>query len=212
MQYPLGSVPKPPAPPKKSGRRRVLLLVVVLAGLVFGTVHIVYGSGAKSPARHHPRRTACATTRLHHHVARVTCAASHRRKTRHVHRTALQSYAHGLVAVLRRTRAAFDGAAAAVGNAGPDSVDSVCNSYGTQITILESMADGVPHPGAWYQSVSSLHRNLLGLYHDILGGLQDCQTGAENGDFGTVGVATSDIQNADVSLRQLDDYVVRVAR
>jgi hypothetical protein len=122
--------------------------------------------------------------------------------------SALHSYAVHLVPVLKRTRAAFDGATAATQATDLDTLDSVCGSYGTQITILSEEADGVPHPGPWYQPVSELHHNLLGLFHDMLGALQVCQTASENGDYDTVAVARADIASAAQRMHSTDDYAV----
>lgn len=215
MQRPLGSVSKQATPKKKSGRRRFVLFALVLAGSGFATAHIVHGSGAKHSAnRHHQHSSSCRLRREPgSRRTREICLRKARRiaHIRYMRSDPLHLYAASLTPVLGKTLAAFDGAATSVGNAGFDNVDSVCGSYGTQISILQSMADGVPHPGPWYRPVSNVHRSLLGIYHDMAGALLACQTGAENQDSSVVAVAAGDIQLADEHLRQLDGYVLSLS-
>jgi len=195
--------------PKKRRSGRKLLAFIVAAGLLaFGWVHIVHGSSAKRPAHRRPvacraqtgRRAQACMARFRH-ASRQASAAS-----------TLRVYAGHLVPVLKRSRSAFDGAAAAVQQTDLGTLDSICGTYGNQITILADEADGVPHPGAWYQPVSRLHHSVLGLFHDMQGALQMCQTASENGDPDTAAVARNDVATAAEQLRSTDDYTVSLSR
>jgi hypothetical protein len=196
-------------PKKKRSGRKLLFFVVAVVALAFGWVHIVHGSSGKSKPKHTTTVT-CTKPSKHQKKAchRVAAAATHGR----TRPSAIHVYATHLTAVLGRTRSAFDGASAAVQSTDLGSLDATCGDYGSRITILASEADGVPHPGPWYQPVSKLHHSLLGIYHDMQGALQVCQTASQNADDGAAATARDDIATADQQMRSMDDYVVWLSR
>lgn len=211
--------------------RRNLLFGLLFVALVFGAMHIFRGTSNKNAASSTKQTAACVlhkTSKHHKHAAAHHSGKLHKqtmscttRKTkapvvalrvkRPVHHP-LRSYARHLVAVLDRSRAVFDQAAAASVAGGLDQIGSACTSYGTRINILEARADGVSHPGPWYGPVAVLHHTILGIYHDMEGSLQSCSVDASNGDPSSVGLAQSDIANADHALRNMDDNVHALAR
>lgn len=216
-----------PAPPqtkrRKSGRGKLLLFVLVAAGLVFGTVHIVHGSSVKSTSHrraHWKAHTVCTVHRTPAGKKLASCRrvvvrqriAHHALTPAQRHQVALRKYARGLVPALARARSTFDRTATAMAANGLDAVGNVCNGYGLQLSVLSAVADGVPHPGAWYLPVSRLHYHLMDIFHRMQGATQDCQTASENSDSEAAATALADAQQADSDMRALDDYVVRVGR
>ncbi len=71
----------------------------------------------------------------------------------------------------------------------------------TRIGILESQADGVPHPYMWYHPVGLLHHRVMGVYHRMRGSLLACQN-ALSAD-GNVSAAVSDISDANTRMHRL---------
>ena len=191
-------------PRKRRTGRKLLAFVVALGILAFGWVHIVHGSSG-TKKKHH---TASCTAAVH---ARTCVNGARGARGIAAGRPALPAYARHLTPVLGRARSAFDGAAAAVQETDLNTLDGICGTYGSEIAVLADEADGVPHPGPWYQPVSQFHHTLMGLFHDMEGALQICQTAAENGDDGTVAVARDDIATAAQQMRSTDDYVVSLS-
>ncbi|MGH2443159.1 MAG: hypothetical protein ACRDFX_08355, partial [Chloroflexota bacterium] len=188
----------------------------VAGALIFGTVKIVHGSSPKAPARKHVAMVCVRKHGSHHR----TCHALSKRALKHRQYLAwrayrahiLDSYARGLRPVLARSRPLFDRVAAATTSSSLSGLAQVCNSYGSMVSIAEYQADGVPHSGYWYQPVPRLHHRLFGIYHDMLGAMQDCQTAASNQDSYSASVAQQDAQAADLAMRTISDDVWSLSR
>ena len=107
-----------------------------------GPAHVSFGNGSKH-RKHHVRYLA--------YNVRGQRAAHTHTHTHSAHRRSAQSvYAGRIVAVLDSSAPVFDQAASrASSTQGPDLAD-LCNQYGSEINILESQFEGVPHPYAWY--------------------------------------------------------------
>lgn len=191
-------------PKKRRTGRKLFAFFVAIGILGFGWVHIVHGS---SKTAHH--RTSVCSAHAGHHAR--TCSQPAKVTKKVTASSALRIYAVHLLPQLSRARSVFDGATAAMQQTDYGTLDSVCGTYGSQITIAAEEVDGVPHPGPWYQAVSQLHHGLLGLFHDMLGALQMCQTASENADDWSLGVARNDAVVADEQLRSSDDYAISLA-
>jgi hypothetical protein len=119
-----------------------------------------------------------------------------------------KAYAANLLPVLDHTRGVFDQAARATASAGSlGALGSQCTNYGSRASILETQVEGVPHPFVWYSPAGTLHHNILGIYHQMEGGAQACQTGAANGEGDAASAGVSDMNGAMHSMRRMDDYV-----
>lgn len=166
------------------------LIPCVLAAAMLAT------AGCGSPSAGKPRHsTEIASAGSHKHGK-----AQHTRNgpVKHARTTALQRYARSLLPYLNQSAPVFDRAAAAAA-----SQASACDSYGNQVSILESYADGVPHPAPWYKPVGTLHHTTFGVYHYMLGAIAACQTAAAGGDSGGTASAVTDMHVAAVQMHNL---------
>lgn len=112
-----------------------------------------------------------------------------------------------LLPIITRSRAVFDQTSFAAASSGLGDLDGVCGLYGARVNILTAQADGVPHPRAWYDPVSGVHRRVMGIFHDMQGALINCVNASDNGDDQAASLAMNDIQTAARHLRNLDDYL-----
>jgi len=110
------------------------------------------------------------------------------------------------VAILDSTTPVFDQAASQGSSTEGPGLGDACNQYGDQISILESEFEGVPHPYAWYSKAGWMHHSFAGVYHEMLGALQECQTAVSNQDDGALASAVSVMAAADGEMRQDDSY------
>lgn len=163
-----------------------------------GPAHVSFGNGSKH-RKHHVRYLA--------YNVRGKRAAHTHTHTHSAHRRSAQSvYAGRIVAVLDSSAPVFDQAASrASSTQGPDLAD-LCNQYGSEINILESQFEGVPHPYAWYSRAGWLHHTNAGVFHQMLGALQQCQTAVSNDDAAAVSAVVSDVQSAATQMRQSAGY------
>jgi hypothetical protein len=99
----------------------------------------------------------------------------------------------------------FDKASSAVSTS-PDLSQLVplCTNYGNTITMQEARADGIPHPYAWYTPVGTLHHEMMGVYHYMLGALEQCQTAGDTQDSAEAAGSIADVATAARQLHQLD--------
>ena len=214
--------------------RRNLLLLLVIGVVGFGTVHIVHGSGSKQ--HHHACKTqlakkqsrgssktsgkhassaakACKPTgkhRLAHHVVAKPNRSPHR--VIRAKRNPLRKYARRLIPVLDRAQNIFSNNASTISSGSFDDLTQSCGVLGTQMQVLESQVDGVPHPGGWNSPVTNLHYQIMGIFHQMLGATIACQTSAGNQDSGGLYAAQSDASGAASDLQSTDAHVHSLAR
>ncbi|GAC1398618.1 MAG: hypothetical protein NVSMB52_12140 [Chloroflexota bacterium] len=119
----------------------------------------------------------------------------------------MATYAHTLVPILHRSRKAFDDAALGI-RAPTDASEliSMCDWFSQQVLILAEQVDGLPYSGSWYGKVANFHHQVVSVYHDMSGALQECRLGATNADEETIAASKTDILAADRHLRSIDDY------
>jgi hypothetical protein len=192
-------------------RRRFLLPGASLAAVLFltagcGMGFSLPGTGKAQATSKHPRLVA---------LAHVSKRSPHHLKKGHTSQHAVQKktysaqhrYAVKLLPILDVSTHVFDQAVSAAATSASDSsLESVCNQYGDQITILASQFDGVPHPWPWYTAAGYMHHNWIGIYHYMLGAIQDCQTSLQMGDNGQAATAISDMKTADSNIHSADNY------
>lgn len=89
----------------------------------------------------------------------------------------VHTYGRNLLPVLSDSVPVFDAAARAAARS-----YGQCVLFEKRITLLQSEADGVPHPDPWSSPVGRMHHRLLGDFHLILGAMEGCQTAYGNGD------------------------------
>lgn len=176
---------------------------------VAAKVHRPAGKHARSTQHKHVRST------QHRHAARHASRPTHRRhvaaKAHHVHHprgfTQRQQYAKQVLPLLDMSVRMFGQASSATGGAGFSQLGGVCGRYNGQVDLLQQEYSGIPYAESWYTYVGSLHHNIEGVYHYMLGALQQCQTAVANGDYNAAATAKSDISTAAAQMRSQDSYV-----
>jgi hypothetical protein len=129
-------------------------------------------------------------------------------KKTHRGHSSVHTYAVKLVPVLVKSAGVFDRASTAAATAASnDALSNVCDSFGDKVTFQESFFEGVPHPAAWYTDVGHLHHSVAGVYHDMLGAIQLCQTATSNQDSSSAAFAVSDMGRAAAHLHNTIRYV-----
>ena len=190
-------------------RRRLLgLCTIVLAALV-GSAFLLGGHGSKVIAhgKKHHRLMARAFRPTTHPVSSPRGKGKKHKVTKPRY-SAAHRYAVQILPVLDRSVVEFDRAVAdASGIADPSALDGACGNHGTQVNILASYFDGVPHPWPWYSALGSLHHDAMGAYHYMLGALQACQTAASSGDGTGIQSSVSDMSAAAAQMHSTDNYV-----
>jgi hypothetical protein len=114
-------------------------------------------------------------------------------------------YAAQLVPVLDASVRLFDQTSSGVStSADLSQLVPLCTNDGNQIATLETRADGVPHPYAWYSPVGTFHHQVLGVYHYMLGALEQCQTAGDSQDSAEAAGSIADVATAARQLHQID--------
>jgi hypothetical protein len=120
---------------------------------------------------------------------------------------AQRSYARHILTLLDMSARTFGRAESAVNAAGDSQIGSVCGSFNGQVDLLQQEYTGIPYSRAWYTQVGTMHHWIEGLYHTMLGALQQCQTAASNGDYGAAATTKSDMAGATTRMQQQDAHV-----
>ncbi|MGH2447582.1 MAG: hypothetical protein ACRDFS_03135 [Chloroflexota bacterium] len=205
---------------KGSGRSRLLLIVLVVVAAL--GLYWFHSSGVShsapqqtSPAGHHAHSLSHRAHAGSHHAANK----SHRSKSRTVSRqvkkskSGLSRYAANIVPILDSSSTTFNQAAGnAASKSGLGAIGSACNAYTQQISLMSQQFNGVPHPAPWYWKVGRLHHKIAGVYHNMLGNSQACQTAAGNGDYYGAATAVSGMSANAQRMQSLDRYAHWLAR
>lgn len=101
----------------------------------------------------------------------------------------------------------FGRAESATNAADVSQLGSVCGTFNGQVDLLQQEYAGIPYSTAWYTQVGTMHHWIEGLYHTMLGALQQCQTAASNGDYGAAATAKSDMAGVTLRMQQQDAHV-----
>lgn len=171
------------------------------------THHATKHTHVKHLARKHAARPA------HHHAKHHQRAAKsgHRHHPKPVHHTkgflAERAYARHILPVLDMSTRTFNRAVAATNAAGVSQLGSVCGNFNGQVDLLQQEYTGIPYSRAWYTRVGTMHHWIEGLYHTMLGALQQCQTAASNTDYGAAATAKADMASVTSQMQQKDARV-----
>jgi hypothetical protein len=104
-----------------------------------------------------------------------------------------KQYAASIVPTLARTASAFDQAAGAASRAAGnfDALQAQCTSWGSKILALETQYEGIPHPYVWWSPAGTLHHQTSGIFHYMLGAIQNCQEAIQSSDSDGAATAVS---------------------
>lgn len=101
----------------------------------------------------------------------------------------------------------FGRATSSVNGADVSQLGSLCGAFNSQVDLLQQEYTGIPYSRAWYTKVGTMHHWIEGLYHTMLGALQQCQTAASNQDYNAAATAKSDMAWAATRMQQQDAHV-----
>jgi hypothetical protein len=185
--------------PNRGQKARLLVVTVMLLAVTAGCG----GSSTALPAKagkHH------GSTKHSRQVA----IANLKKTRRHapLHHTALHKYAVRILPVVDKSAAAFDHAISTVAATNDvTTVGDVCNLQGSNISIIRSYFEGVPHPWAWYTHLGNVYGSAMHVYNYMLGALQACETASGSEDSAGTATALSDMTAADSQMHSTDRYV-----
>lgn len=196
------------------GSRLMILLIVAIIILV--AVFVVRSSRATTPSTAAIRAAPTSTTKHGAHTARTVkgkspavpktpTAGEARLQALHAQRKA---YAAQIVPVMDRTTHIFDGAARAVAlvSSNFDTLQQSCSYWGGRVEAAAGEYEGVPHPFVWYSPAGTLHHQVSGVYHYMLGAIQNCQEAVQATDSGASATAISQMAAAAQDLHNRENY------
>jgi len=95
-------------------------------------------------------------------------------------------YAARIVPVIDRSTRIFDGAARGATSANGDfnALESACSYWGGKVQTSDAEYEGVPHPYVWWSPAGTLHHQVSGVFHYMLGAIQNCQESVQATDSG----------------------------
>lgn len=117
-------------------------------------------------------------------------------------------YAARIVPVLDRSTRLFDGAARAVAsvNGNFNKLQQTCSYWGGKVLTIDAAYEGIPHPYPWYSPTGTLHHQVSGVFHYMLGAIQNCQEAVQATDSGASSTAVSQMATAARNLHNLESY------
>jgi hypothetical protein len=117
-------------------------------------------------------------------------------------------YAARIVPVMDRSTHIFDGAArrAASVNGNFNALEQSCSYWGGKVETIEAAYEGIPHPYVWWTPAGTLHHQVSGVYHYMLGAIQNCQESVQATDTGASSSAISEMATAARNLHNAENY------
>jgi hypothetical protein len=117
-------------------------------------------------------------------------------------------YAARIVPVIDRSTHIFDAAARGVASANGnfDALQQSCSYWGGKAVSIEAQYEGVPHPYVWWTPAGTLHHQVSGVYHYMLGAIQNCQEAVQATDSDASSAAVSQMTTAAHNLHNQENY------
>lgn len=117
-------------------------------------------------------------------------------------------YAARIVPEMDRSTHVFDGAARGVATADGnfDTLQQSCSYWGGKVVAIEAAYEGVPHPYVWWSPAGTLHHQVSGVYHYMLGAIQNCQEAVQSTDFSASSTAVSQMAAAAQDLHTHENF------
>jgi hypothetical protein len=122
--------------------------------------------------------------------------------------TERKHYAAQIVPVIDRSTHIFDAAARDVASANGnfDALQQSCSSWGGKAISIEAQYEGIPHPYVWWTPAGTLHHQVSGVYHYMLGAIQNCQEAVQATDSDASSAAISQMTTAAQDLHNQENY------
>jgi hypothetical protein len=194
---------------------RLMILLVAVAVIIVAFL-LFRASRAKSTATAPPHVTAARVTKhspaaVHrsrtpaHKAPKPLTPAQLRARAMTKQR---KHYAARIVPVMDRSSRIFDGAAKGVASANGDfnALQQSCTYWGPKVQTIESEYEGIPHPFLWWTPAGTLHHQVSGDYHYMLGAIQNCEEAVQGTDSDASSVAVSQIAAAARNLHNRENY------
>lgn len=93
-----------------------------------------------------------------------------------------------------------------------NSLPDTCQAYREPFDALRIQFDSIPRVGPWYTRSGVLHRRAMGLYHQILGSIDECQLAADTGNRHSAAVMKRDMARISRSMAETRTSVARQIR
>jgi hypothetical protein len=192
------------------GSRLMIFLLAVAVIVVAVVVFRATRSTANSPAR-----TAASGKHRISHARHSGLPAPKATRTPTTHQLQVRAmrlerkqYAARIVPVMDRSTHIFDGAARAAASANGDfnALQRSCSYWGGKVETISGAYEGVPHPYAWWTPSGTLHHTVSGVYHYMLGAIQNCQESVQATDSAASSTAISQMAAAARSLHNDENY------
>ncbi|HEX6507030.1 MAG TPA: hypothetical protein VF221_05295 [Chloroflexota bacterium] len=198
-------------------RSRLMIIVLVVAVILVGVLIFRAtraNSTAKPPATNR-NHTTIASAQAGKHTAAKHPAVPKAKPTLTVHQIQVQTmrtdrkhYAASIVPTLDRSARMFDQAAGAAASASAnfDSLQQSCTYWGTKIDAASIQYEGIPHPYVWWSPAGTLHHQTSGIYHYMLGAIQNCQEAVQATDSDAAATAVSQMASGAHSMHNQENY------
>lgn len=192
------------------GSRLMILLLAIAIVVVAVVVFRASRSTAKGPAS-----TAASAKHATSHARHSGSPAPKATRPPTAHQLQVRAmkverkhYAARIVPVIDRSTHIFDGAARAVAsvNGNFNALETSCSYWGGKVETIEGAYEGVPHPYAWWTPSGTLHHQVSGVYHYMLGAIQNCQESVQATDSAASSTAISQMAAAAQSLHNDENY------
>ena len=190
---------------------RLMFLITAVAIVI---VAIVVFRATRSNSSN-PPQTVASTTHSGHAARRPVSPAPKPTKppsTSQIQARAMQlerkHYAARIVPVIDRSTHIFDSAASRVASSNGDfnALQRSCSYWGGKVDSIDAAYEGVPHPYVWWTPAGTLHHRVSGIFHYMLGAIQNCQESVQATDSAQSASAISDMSTAARDLHNVENY------
>ena len=189
-----------------------LMILLVIAIVVVAGIFIFRATRASSTAKSASRvATVTPHNRAHRAAKRTIRVAPTSTSAQLAQQLAIRqrkTYAAHIVPLLDRSARVFDTAAHAAASAGGNfgSLQQLCSYWGGKVEANQQAYEGVPHPYVWWSPVGTLHHRVSGIFHYMLGAIQNCQEAVQATDSPLSDQATSQMASAAQQLHDVENY------
>lgn len=189
-------------------------LMIAITAVAIVIVAVVVFRATRSNSTNAPRAAASANRAGHasHHTkspaAKPTKALTTYQLQVRAMRTERKHYAARIVPVIDRSTRVFDAAARGAASANSDfnALEQSCSYWGGKVVAIEASYEGIPHPYVWWTPAGTLHHQVSGVFHYMLGAIQNCEESVQSTDAGASASALAEMATAARKLHSTENY------
>ncbi len=190
---------------------RLMILLMAVAVVI---VAVVVFRATRPNSTHQPRTAARANRAGHaaHHTNSPAPKPTKAPTTYQLQVTAMRierkQYAARIVPVIDRSAHVFDATVrgATSANSNFNALEQSCSYWGGRVEAIEASYEGVPHPYVWWTPAGTLHHQVSGVFHYMLGAIQNCEESVQATDSGASASAISEMSTAAGNLHSEENY------